>query len=96
MSNTNTTLKLSNKAVKNYEIMKESIKGIHEVLKLVLNEKDTLYKVGMDNLLGLYDNFLQLMMNEYGTIALIKKIRHSRINIDIPLDDHTLNKRNTP
>ena len=63
MSNMNTSLKLSNKALKNYENIKESIKGIHEILKLLLNEKDTLYRVGMDNLLGLYDNFLQLMMN---------------------------------
>ena len=49
MSNINSTLQLSNKALENFEVMKKSIIGIHEVLKLVLNEKDILYKVGMDN-----------------------------------------------
>ena len=82
--------------MENYVNIKESIKGIHEVLKLILNERDALYKVGMDNLLGLYDNFLQIMMNEYGANALIKKIMHSRIDIDISLDEYTLDKQNTP
>ena len=90
MSNINSTLQLSNKALENFEVMKKSIIGIHEVLKLVLNEKDILYKVGMDNLLAMYDNFLQLMMNEYGAIAFMKKLRDSKIDIEIPLDDTSL------
>ncbi len=92
MSNIDSTLQLSNKALENFDFMKKSILGIHEVLKLVLNEKDILYKIGMDNLLGMYDNFLQLMMNEYGAIAFMRKLRTSKIDLEIPLDDTPLKK----
>jgi hypothetical protein len=93
MSNTNSTLKLSSKAIKNFKAMKESIRGVHEVFKLALDESDIFYNIGMDNLLGLYDNFLQLMMNEFGAINFMRKLKHSKIDLDLSLDHYSLNKK---
>jgi len=95
MKNTPSTVNLTHKAEENFTVIKKSIKGIHEVLKLVLNENHFFYKIAMDNLLGLYDNFLQLMMNEYGANHFIRELRNSKIDIDISLDEFPLDKKSS-
>ena len=92
MSKSESTLKLTNKAEENFNLMKDSIKGVHDVLKLVLDEKDVLYKVCMENLFGLYDNFLQLMMNDYGAHDFIRRLGDYEIDIRIDLDDAILDR----
>jgi len=77
---------LENKADDNFSRMKSCIKGIYEILKITMNEDDALFKMGLDNVIGIYQNFLELMLNDYGARQFMKKLRSAEIEIDIPLD----------
>ncbi|MFX1593945.1 MAG: hypothetical protein ACFFCL_14735 [Promethearchaeota archaeon] len=40
----------------------------------------------MDNIEGIYQNFLELIFNDYGLKKLVRKIERSEISLDIPLE----------
>ena len=77
---------LEKKADENFAKIKESVKGIYEIFKITLNDNDSLFKMGLDNVIGIYQNFLELMLNDYGAKQFMKKLRSSEVEIDIPLD----------
>jgi len=82
----NFTADLSDKADENFENLKKSIQGLYEILKIVLDKEDLYFKMGLDNIIGVYQNFLELMLNDYGARQFMRKLRNSEIDIDIPLD----------
>ena len=77
---------LSEKADMNFENLKKSIQGLYEILKITLDKEDLYYKLGLDNILGVYQNFLELMLNDYGARQFMRRLRNSEVSIDIPLD----------
>lgn len=77
---------LENKADDNFSRIKSCVKGIYEILKITLNDDDALFKMGLDNVIGIYQNFLELMLNDYGARQFMRKLRTAEIEIDIPLD----------
>jgi len=77
---------LTEKALKNFDNIKEAIKGIYEILKISLPEKDFYLKVGVDNITALYQNILELASNESGLREIMKRLENSEIELDIPLD----------
>jgi hypothetical protein len=95
-SNTNFTTDLSNKADLSFENLKKSLQGLHEILRITLDADDIYYKMGLDNIIGVYQNFLEMMLNDYGARQFMRKLRNSEIDIDIPLDFlESLEKGNT-
>jgi len=80
------TQDLSEKADMNFENLKKSIQGLYEILKITLDKNDLYYKLGLDNILGVYQNFLELMLNDYGARQFMRRLRNSEVSIDIPLD----------
>ncbi|MHA1148907.1 MAG: hypothetical protein ACTSR8_11775 [Promethearchaeota archaeon] len=83
----NFTAELEDKAEQNFENIKEAIKGLYNILNITLTEKDDeyYYNAGLDNLKGLYQNLLELMLNDFGARRFMKRLRNSEIEIDIPL-----------
>jgi len=77
---------LTEKALKNFDNIKEAIKGIYEILKISIPEKDFYLKVGVDNITALYQNILELASNESGLREIMKRLENSEIELDIPLD----------
>ncbi|MFX1237011.1 MAG: hypothetical protein ACFFAS_16795 [Promethearchaeota archaeon] len=77
---------LEEKADLNFENIKESVKGIYEIFKINFDDNDIYFKAGLDNIIGIYQNFLELMLNDYGARQFMKKLRSAEIEIDIPLD----------
>jgi len=52
------------------------------------NEEDEIYyNMGIDNISGLYENFLELMFNDYGARQVMKALRNSEVDLAIPLND---------
>ena len=43
--------------------------------------------MGQDNIENLYQNFLELIVNELGAKEFMKKVKSSEIDLDIPLDN---------
>ncbi|MBN1802025.1 MAG: hypothetical protein JW891_10990 [Candidatus Lokiarchaeota archaeon] len=84
--NTEFTTTLEEKAELNFENIKKSVKGIYEIFKINFEDNDIYFKVGLDNVIGIYQNFLELMLNDYGARQFMKKLRSAEIEIDIPLD----------
>ena len=82
--------KLTEQAFKNFENIKESLKGLFEILKLTADESEEnelYYNLGVDNISGLYENFLELMFNDFGARQVMKALRNSEIDLAIPLND---------
>ena len=80
------TQNLSSKADQNFDNLKKSIQGLYEILKITLDADDLYYKMGVDNIIGVYQNFLELMLNDYGARQFMRRLRNSEVDIDIPLD----------
>ncbi len=91
---TNFTADLSDKAHANFENLKKSIQGLYEILQINMDAEDIYYKMGLDNIIGIYQNFLELMLNDYGARQFMRRLRNSEIDIDIPLDFTALTKGN--
>jgi hypothetical protein len=87
MENVNFVVKMQEEADKNFENVKETLKGLYEVLKINLSDDDIYYKVGLDNIEALYKNVLELLLNDYGTRQLMKKLKNSELDLEINLDE---------
>jgi len=91
MIESNFTRKLKEKAELNFETIKESIKGLYEVLGLAIPEDEEegsiYYDIGCENLSALYKNLLELLTNDYGARDLVKRLKNQQIDVNIPLVD---------
>ena len=85
------TIDTTEQAIKNFKNIKESLKGIFEILSINLSQNDIYFKLASDNLIGLYHNFLDLMLNESGTKQIKKKLRSCELEADIPMGNLTIN-----
>lgn len=79
------------KVINNFENIKDAIKGLQAILNIMdSKENDLFIKLCMDNLKMLYQNFLELIFNDYGLRQLMRKIRSSEIELNIPLENNGL------
>ncbi|MFX1308912.1 MAG: hypothetical protein ACFE9M_12405 [Promethearchaeota archaeon] len=85
------SLKMKEKAEKNFENIKDAIKGIYEIFDLSLSEDDFYYKAGKDNITAIYKNLIELLLNEYGLRKLLKKIQNSEVDLNIILNECLVN-----
>jgi len=83
--------KAEEKALENFKNIKESIKGLFDVINLGVSE-DLYLNAGKENIEALYQNFLELMMNDSGLRKVAKKIQDSEVEIDIALDNYLVEK----
>lgn len=73
-------------ALKNFDNIKEAIKGIYELLRINFNKDHIYYKIGVDNIIALYTNIIELGANESGLKEILEKFKNSELELDIPLD----------
>jgi hypothetical protein len=78
--------KTAKKAIENFENIKEAIKGIYEVFRINFNKENVYYKIGIDNIIALYTNIIELGANESGLKEILNKLKKSELELDIPLD----------
>lgn len=86
MQSKNTIVDSTQKAIMSFQNIKECIQGLYEILKISQSDNNIYYKLGIDNIEALYENLLELVVNETGTVEFIKKVKKSEIDLDIPLD----------
>ncbi|MFW9930933.1 MAG: hypothetical protein ACFFD1_16210, partial [Candidatus Thorarchaeota archaeon] len=60
----NFTSEMKRKAEENLENIKRSVQGLYEILNINFSGEDIYFKLGQDNLLALYENLLELILNE--------------------------------
>ncbi len=83
-----TTIDTTEKAVKKFENIKESIKGIYDILKITLpSDNDIYFQMARDNIFTLYQNLLDLILNDNDVKQVAKKLKNSEIKAEIPLGD---------
>jgi len=87
MDNTDIIYESTKKALINFKNIKDCIRGLYEVLKITLPSEDIYYKIGQDNIEHLYENILELMVNEIGTVEFMKKLKSAEVDLDLPLDN---------
>ncbi len=75
------------KALTSFENIKECIQGLYNILKINLSHENIYFQIGQDNMEALYQNLLELMVNELGTIEFMKKLKNAEIDLDLPLDN---------
>ena len=74
-------------ALTNFENIKDCIQGLYEILKINISQDNIYFQMGQDNLEALYQNLLELMINELGTIEFMRKLKNAEIDLDLPLDN---------
>jgi len=87
MEKTDIVYESTKKALLNFENIKDCIRGLYEILKIVLPSEDIYFDIGQDNIEHLYENLLELMVNEIGTVEFMKKLKSAEVDLDLPLDN---------
>ncbi|MFW9899613.1 MAG: hypothetical protein ACFFDO_10190 [Candidatus Thorarchaeota archaeon] len=87
MIESNYTKDATKKALKNFENIKDSIKGLYEIININLVEDDIYFEAASDNLSGLYRNLLELLVNDYGLRQFTRKLRNSEVDLNIILNE---------
>lgn len=83
--NASTSVSAEN-AVEKFEKIKEAIKGIYDILKIIIpSENDIYFKMAIDNIGVLYQNMLDLISNDNATKHLSKKMESSELIAELPL-----------
>jgi hypothetical protein len=75
------------KALVNFENIKECIQGLYEILKITLPNNNIYLQMGQDNIEALYQNFIELLVNELGIKEFMKKVKSAEIDLDMPLEN---------
>jgi len=87
MTNVDVVYQSTKKALNNFENIKECIQGLYEILKITLPSENMYFNMGQDNIEALYENLLELMVNDLGTVEFMKKLKSAEIDLDLPLDN---------
>ena len=87
MDNMDDVFESTKQAMTNFENIKECIQGLYEILKINLSHENPFFQMGQDNMEALYQNLLELMVNELGTVEFMKKLKNAEIDLDLPLDN---------
>ncbi|NVM17132.1 MAG: hypothetical protein HWN80_05400 [Candidatus Lokiarchaeota archaeon] len=85
MTNVDVVNASTKKALNNFENIKECIQGLYEILKITLSSENMYFNMGQDNIEALYENLLELMINDLGTIEFMKKLKSAEVDLDLPL-----------
>ena len=80
--------KAEEKAFRSFENIKNSIKGLYEILNINLAEDDFYYESGTENLTGLYKNLIELLVNDSGLRKLVKRMKNSELDLNIVLNEY--------
>jgi len=86
MDNMDKVFESTKKAMTNFDNIKECIQGLFEILRINLSHENIYFKMGQDNIETLYQNLLELMINDLGTIEFMKRLKNSEIDLDLPFD----------
>jgi len=73
------------KALVSFEKIKYCIQGLSDIIKIVLVDNNIYFQMAQDNIEALYQNFIELMVNEVGTKEFMKKIKSAEIDLDMLL-----------
>ncbi|MFW9877893.1 MAG: hypothetical protein ACFFG0_32835 [Candidatus Thorarchaeota archaeon] len=88
MDSSKYVIKSRKKAEKNFENIKDAIKGLYEILDLTLHDDNFYYEAGKDNITAIYKNLIELLLNDYGLRHLLKKIQNSEVDLNIVLNEY--------
>ena len=87
MDNVDDVFESTKQAITNFENIKECIQGLYEILKINLSHENIYFQIGQDNMEALYQNLLELMINDLGTIEFMRKLKNAEIDLDLPSDN---------
>ncbi len=91
MNSSKYEIRSKEKAEKNFENIKDAIKGLYEILDLTLSKNDFYYEAGKDNITAIYKNLIELLLNDYGLRHLLKKVQNSEVDLNIVLNEYLAN-----
>jgi hypothetical protein len=91
MNSSRYEIRSKEKAEKNFENIKDALKGLYEILDLSRSENDFYYEAGKDNITAIYKNLIELLVNDYGLRHLLKKVRNSEVDLNIILNEYLAN-----
>jgi len=91
MDSSKIVIRSKEKAEKNFENIKDAIKGLYEILDLTLRDDDFYYEAGKDNITAIYKNLIELLLNDYGLRHLLKRIQNSEVDLNIVLNEYLAN-----
>lgn len=84
---TNFSDEMVDRAEENLKNIKESIKGLYDLLNICLPDEQIYIEAGKENVEGLYKNIIELILNDYGLRKIVKKIKSAELDVNITLDE---------
>ena len=84
---TNFSDEMVDRAEKNFKNIKDSIKGLYDLLNICLPDEQIYIEAGKENIEGLYKNIIELILNDYGLRKIVKKIKSAELDVNITLDE---------
>jgi len=84
---TNFRDEMVDRAEENFNNIKESIKGLYDILNICLPDEQIYIEAGKENIEGLYKNLIELILNDFGLRKVVKKIQNAELDINITLDE---------
>ena len=76
----NTIVDSSEKAVTSFNNIKKALKGLMEIVRISTpSENDLYFKLALDNIIVLYGNIIDIIMNDTGMKQLKKKLQESEV-----------------
>jgi len=82
---TNFSDEMVDRAEKNFKNIKDSIKGLYDLLNICLPDEQIYIEAGKENIEGLYKNIIELILNDYGLRKIVKKIKSAELDVNITL-----------
>ncbi|MFX1392992.1 MAG: hypothetical protein ACFFAH_05380 [Promethearchaeota archaeon] len=83
----NTIGKSTEKAVESYDNIKKALKGLMELARINSpSDNDIYFNLAQDNIIVLYQNVIDLIMNDNGIKQLQKKLQESELNKDTQIN----------
>ena len=83
----NTIGESTEKAVESYENVKKALKGLMDIARISSpSDNDIYFKLAQDNIIVLYHNIIDLILNDNGLKQLKKKLRESEISKDAQIN----------
>ena len=83
MIKSNILINSAEKAEKNFENIKKTIKGLMEIIRIYSpSETDIYLQLARDNIIVLYQNLIDLILNDDGVKQLKQKLKDSEIKLE--------------
>ncbi|MEJ2250923.1 MAG: hypothetical protein P8Y70_01725 [Candidatus Lokiarchaeota archaeon] len=74
----------------NYENIRMAISGLREILNINYDKDNLYYQAGLDNLIGIKENLLEILKKSYSPHQIDLKLREIELDADLEMNENQI------